>query len=90
MPSRFVEVTGTLDELDLRTTLRRWPQVNVSGMLESIPHMPEPVQKALDRAPPKMVSCLYAASILLLLMRVCMVGCWRRSILKSYAHAKRL
>ena len=95
MPSRFVEVTGTLDELDIRSTLQRWPrlpEVNVSEILERIPNvtLPEPMKQALDRAPPKMVGGLYLVALLLLVMQVCMVGCRRRSILRAYAHAKRL
>ena len=108
MPSRFVEVTGTLDEYDLHSTLRRWPQWNVSGVSQwlvearntSALHLPwnfsvsvalpDPVNRVLDRAPPKLVSWMFLAALLLFVVQSCMVGCHRRHLLKAYAHAKRL
>ena len=103
MPSRFVEVTGTLDELDIRATLNGWPRLpHVSGIASVVEEwrnvsfpkvdVPPQLQHVLEFAPnpPSMVRWMFLLAVLLLVTQVCVVCCHRRHILKHHAHAKRL
>ena len=103
MPSRFVEVTGTLDELDIRATLNRWPRLpHVSGIASVVEEwrnvsfpkvdVPPQLQHVLEFAPnpPSMVRWILVLAVMLFSAQGCIVCCHRRHILKHHAHAKRL